>query len=78
MDSEPYTETKTGNEQRRNQKQKTINNIPDGGNVLQSIWIRCRSIFPNTLDRKFMESELRFVLYCGAFLWFIYLLSKII
>ena len=46
--------------------------------IFQSFWIRCRSIFPDITDRKFMESELRFVLYCGTFLWIIYLLSKII
>jgi len=61
-----------------NSKRKSVSNIFNVGSVLQSVWIRCRSIFPNTLDRKFMESELRFVLYCGAFLWFIYILSKII
>ena len=46
--------------------------------ILQSFWIRCRTVFPNITDRKFMESELRLVLYCGAFLWIIYLLSQII
>jgi hypothetical protein len=45
---------------------------------LQSFWVRCRSIFPNITDRKFMESELRLVLYCGVVFWIIYLLSKII
>ena len=53
-------------------------NIFNVGIVFQSIWVRCRSIFPDITDRKFMESELRFVLYCGTFLWIIYLLSKII
>jgi hypothetical protein len=53
-------------------------NIFNVGIVFQSIWVRCRSIFPDITDRKFMESELRFVLYCGTFLWVIYLLSKII
>jgi hypothetical protein len=53
-------------------------NIFNVGIVFQSIWFRCRSIFPDITDRKFMESELRFVLYCGTFLWIIYLLSKII
>jgi hypothetical protein len=48
------------------------------GIVFQSIWVRCRSIFPDITDRKFMESELRFVLYCGAIFWFVYLLSKVI
>jgi hypothetical protein len=46
--------------------------------ILQSFWIRCRTVFPNITDRKFMESELRLVLYCGGFLWIIYLLSKVI
>jgi len=46
--------------------------------IFQSFWVRCRSIFPNITDRKFMESELRLVLYCGVVFWIIYLLSKII
>jgi hypothetical protein len=46
--------------------------------IFQSFWIRCRSIFPTVTNRKFMESELRLVLYFGAFLWIIYLLSQII
>ena len=50
----------------------------NAGTILQSVWVRCRTIFPNITDRKFMESELRFVLYCGTFLWIIYLLSQII
>ena len=45
--------------------------------ILQSFWIRCRTVFPNVTDRKFMESELRIVLYCGAIFWIVYLLSKI-
>ena len=50
----------------------------DAGSFLQSVWIRCRSIFPNITDRKFMESELRLVLYCGTFFWIVYLFSQII
>lgn len=53
-------------------------NIFNVGIVFQSIWVRCRSIFPDITDRKFMESELRFVLYCGTFLWIVYILSKVI
>ena len=48
------------------------------GLILQSFWVRCRSVFPNITDREFMESELRFVLYCGTFLWIVYLLSQIV
>jgi len=61
-----------------NPKRKSVPNIFNASSVFQSFWIRCRSIFPNTLDRKFMESELRFVLYCGTFLWIVYILSKVI
>jgi len=44
----------------------------DAGTILQSIWVRCRTIFPNITDREFMESELRFVLYSGIILWGLY------
>ena len=57
---------------------QSITNIFNARTVLQSFWVRCRSIFPNITDRKFMESELRLVLYCGGFLWIVYLLSQII
>ena len=50
----------------------------DVGSFLQSVWIRCRSVFPYITDRKFMESELRVVLYSGLFFWFVYLLYEII
>ena len=45
----------------------------NAGTILQSLWIRCRTIFPNATDRRFMESELRFVLYSGVILWALYL-----
>ena len=48
----------------------------DAGSVLQSIWVRCRTIFPNSTDGKFMESELRFVLYSGVVFWAIYLVYE--
>ncbi len=72
---------------KKNQKQifrkKTENRDLQGHDVVpssifQSFWVRCRSILPNTTDRKFMESELRLVFYCGIILWFAYLVSKII
>ena len=46
--------------------------------VLQSFWVRCRTIFPNITDGKFMEGELRVVLYCGILFWIIYLLYEAI
>ncbi len=57
---------------------QSISSVSNVSTFLQSIWIRCRAIFPDITDRKFMESEFRFVLYCGLIFWFIYLLSKII
>ena len=51
--------------------------VPNVSSILQSFWIRCRTVFPNSTDGKFMEGELRFVLYCGIFLWSLYLLLTI-
>ena len=65
------------NNQQAESKRKQIDVIQrysiNAGTILQSIWVRCRTIFPNITDRKFMESELRFVLYSGFILWSIYL-----
>ena len=52
--------------------------IFNAGSFLQSLWIRCRTIFPNITDREFMESELRFVLYSGVIFWVIYLFYEAI
>ena len=49
----------------------------NAGSFLQSVWVRCRSIFPTATDRKFMESELRFVLYSGFVFWAVYLVYEI-
>jgi hypothetical protein len=62
----------------KNVSRQYLPNIFNAGVVFQSIWVRCRSIFTDITDRKFMESELRLVLYCGGFLWIVYLLSQII
>jgi hypothetical protein len=48
----------------------------NAGTILQSIWVRCRTIFPNITDRKFMESELRFVLYSGVIFWGLYVVYE--
>jgi len=50
----------------------------NAGTILQSVWVRCRTIFPNITDRKFMEGELRVVLYCGFILWSVYLAYEIL
>ncbi len=48
------------------------------GSILQSFWVRCRTIFPAATDRKFMESELRFVLYSGVIFWTLYMVYEAI
>ena len=60
------------------EKQRKQNNAVqrygiDDSSILQSFWVRCRTIFPNATDGKFMESELRFVLYSGVILWGLYM-----
>ena len=50
----------------------------DAGSFLQSVWVRCRTIFPAATDRKFMEGELRFVLYSGFIFWAVYLVYEIL
>ena len=50
----------------------------NAGTILQSVWVRCRTIFPNITDRKFMEGELCFVLYSGFILWTVYLAYEIL
>ena len=50
----------------------------NAGTILQSFWVRCRTIFPTATDRKFMESELRFVLYSGFVFWAVYLVYEIL
>jgi hypothetical protein len=65
------------------EKQGKQNNViqrygVNAGTILQSVWIRCRSIFPTATDRKFMESELRFVLYSGVIFWTLYLVYEAI
>ena len=64
------------------EKQGKQNNVVqrygiDAGTILQSVWVRCRTIFPAATDGKFMESELRFVLYSGFIFWGIHLLHQI-
>ncbi len=59
-----------------NLHRKSVSNFFNVSSFFQPIWVRCGSILSDIMDRKFMESELRFVLYCGSILWVIYLLSQ--
>jgi hypothetical protein len=57
---------------------QSITTIFNVGSILQSIRIRRNSIFFNIIDRKFMEIQLRVVLYCGILFWTLLLLSQIV
>lgn len=57
---------------------KPISTISNDCSFFQSFWVRCGSIWTDIVDRKFMESQLRVVLYCGSIFWILYLFSKII
>jgi hypothetical protein len=61
-----------------NVSRQPVTNIFNVSIILQSIWIRCGSIFSNIVDRKFMESQLRVVFCCGVLFWSLFLLSKIV
>jgi len=54
-----------------------IPNFFNVGSIFQSVRIRCRSIWVDIMDRKFMESQPRYVFYCGVIFWTLYLLSEI-
>ena len=73
-------DSKNNKEIKRKGKSSSFSERPifDVGSVLQSFWIRCSSVFPNVMDRKFMESQLYLVLCCGSIFWFLHLLTKII
>ena len=68
------------NNQQAEKQRKQINVVQrygiNAGTILQSLWVRCRTIFPNATDRKFMESELRFVLYSGVIFWTLYMVYE--
>ena len=75
----PDGDSKTYKKIKRKGTSNTFNEryVPNVSSFLQSFWVRCRTIFPDTTDRKFMESEFRLVLYCGILFWSIYLLFTI-
>ena len=59
-----------------NSSGKHITDMSNVGIILQSIRIRCSSVFSDIMDRDFIEGESRFVWYCGTIFWIIYLLSQ--
>jgi hypothetical protein len=62
----------------KNLPRQSITTIFNASPILQSLRIRRNSIFFNITNRKFMESQLRVVFYCGILFWTLLLLSQII
>ena len=62
----------------KNVSGQSLPNLFNVSIILQSFWIRCCSVFSNVMDRKFVESQLYFVLYCGSIFWILLILEKII
>ena len=52
--------------------------VPNDSTILQPFWVRCGSVWTNLMDRKFMESQLYFVLCCGSIFWFLLILEEVI
>jgi hypothetical protein len=59
----------------KNTDGKPSNMVHDGRTVLQPVRFRRGSVLVDPTNWKFVESEFRFVLYCGSLLWALYLLS---
>jgi len=51
------------------------NLVHDDSTLLQPVRFRYSSVLADVSNWKFLESELRFVLYSGSIFWIIYLLS---
>jgi hypothetical protein len=56
---------------------KSVRKISNVSDVFQSIWIRHCSVPTDITNRKFVESELRFILSIGSIFWVIYFITKI-
>ena len=57
-------------------KTESSNSLSNDGDVFQSFWVRYCTVVADTKDRKFMESQCRFVLYCGIIFYFIYSITS--
>jgi len=60
----------------RNTKTEYSNSLSNDSDVLKSIRVRYSTVVADSTNRKFIESQSRFVLYSGIILWFIYLITS--
>jgi len=55
---------------------ESIREILNVSNVLQPIWVRCRSILSYYSDREYLVRQFNFVLNLGIIFWTILLISQ--
>lgn len=67
-----------GDSSRQQKSTKSSNVEFNDSSILQSVWIRHSTVLADITDRKFVESQFRYVLYSGTILWAIHILSTLI
>ena len=72
---DPDGESNKQVKRKRKETKHVERNIVGSMPIFQSIWVRCCSIFANQSYGGYLESQFRFVLYCGTFLWLLYFFS---
>lgn len=76
---DPDGETKNKSTERKENKASFSKGLfANASTILQPVWVRCCTIFSDICDRRFMESQLRNVLYCGVFFWSLLIFYTII
>ncbi len=53
--------------------QRYLTNV---GNVLSTIWVRCRTIYVNIDNRKYLESQYYYVFHIGTIFYFLFFITK--
>jgi hypothetical protein len=61
----------------KNIHEQPVNVVFNDCNVCKSLWLRHHTISTDVLNRKFVESEFRFVLRSGFIFYIVYFLSQI-
>jgi hypothetical protein len=61
--------------QQKNIKTNNSDMVHDAGSILQSSWIRRSPVLANCFNWESMERQYCFVLYSGAILWAIHLIT---
>lgn len=60
----------------RDTKRQPSDSLFDDGDVLQPVWIRHSPVLADRGIRKYMEGQLRFVLYSGVIFYILYCIAS--